>query len=54
MRLIVYVDQQGVERVELEHATPEEREQAHKLYLALRADIEKIDATAKAAEAAEQ
>jgi hypothetical protein len=48
-RLIVYVDPAGVEKVELEHATPEERERVHKMFIALRHEIERLDAVVKAA-----
>jgi len=49
MRLLVYIDQQGVEKVELEHKTVEEREQAHRLFITLRTELEKLDSLAKAA-----
>ena len=48
MRVGIYCDSQGVEKIELMHASDSEREQAHKLYLALRGEIEKLDVAAKA------
>lgn len=47
MRLIVYLDLGGVEKVEIEHATPEEREQTHRLYASLRVAIEQLDISVK-------
>jgi hypothetical protein len=51
MRLLIYVDLLGIEKIELEHATPEERALSHKLYESLRAEIEKLNSVAQVAAA---
>jgi hypothetical protein len=48
MRLLIVIDAQGVEKIQLIHANEAERNFAHKLYLALRAEIERLDSAAKA------
>jgi hypothetical protein len=53
MRLLIYINGQGVEGVELTHAGEREREQVHSLYILLQPEIARLDAAVKAAEARE-
>jgi hypothetical protein len=55
MRLLIYLDLHGVERIELTHAgeSEREREQVHSLYILLQPEIARLDAAVKAAEARE-
>jgi hypothetical protein len=48
MRPIVSIDGQGVRSVDIE-STPDERQQAHSLFAALRPEIERLGKVAEAA-----
>lgn len=47
MRVVIFCDENGVEKVEIEHANERERRQAYSLYQSLRAELERLDTAAK-------
>ena len=47
MRLVIYVDTCGVEKVEIAYTGECERDQAHKLYLSLLNEIKSFDAATR-------